>query len=124
MTRAKSHRNELPSKYERGFLKGLDRRTQIYARLTAIHDEIVDDLGGKDGLSHTKLALIERFVFLEAVIQKMELDMAKSKTLNGEELNRWIQGLNSMTGLAKTIGLERRQRAVNVRDYAKKRAAS
>ena len=69
-------------------------------------------MGGVDSLSHTQVALAERFVFLEYILRKLETQIALSPKKSAGMLSRWIQGLNSLTGLAKTIGLERRARKV------------
>lgn len=108
----------LPIKYERGFLSKMDGRTTIAQELKSAYAEITDDLGGVDTLSHVKRALAEKFCWLEAILRGVELQIAESdKTEAAELLGRWIQGLNSLTGLAKTLGLKRETRKVDLRSY-------
>ena len=116
--------NKLPARYEKGFLSRLDGRTEIARELRAAFDEIVADQGGIDGLSHVRRSLVERFCWLEAVLRSLELRIAEAdKAETAELLSRWIQALNSLVGLGKCIGLERRAREVeDVREYAKRRA--
>jgi len=103
------HNNKnLPKKYEPGFLGQLDRRTELFYRLNGSYQAIATDLGGESELSHVKGALVERFVFLEAVLTKLENDMATNPECSGELLGKWIQAINSLTGLAKTLGIERK----------------
>lgn len=120
--------NTLPTRYEKGFLSRLDGRTEIARELRAAFDEIVADQGGVDGLSHVRRSLVERFCWLEAVLRSLELRIAEAdKAETAELLSRWIQGLNSLTGLARTLGLERRARKVDdLRSYvaSKSRRAS
>jgi hypothetical protein len=68
------------------------------------------------------LALCERFVFLEFTLQNLEEKIAKNPKGADEFISKWIQACNSITGLAKTLGLERRARTVsNLREYIKER---
>lgn len=110
-------RKTLPERYEVGFLREFDRRTELYQRLSTIYETILEDVGGAESVAHTRLALIERFVFLEAVLQELEQEIAKNPKASEEKLSRWIQGLNSLTGLAKTIGLDRKVKTVNLKAY-------
>jgi len=109
--------NKLPERYSKGFLDKLDGRVEIARQLKAGYLEVTNDLGGADTLSHMKRSLCERFVFLEAVLRGIELRMAEqgkeNKAEAGQLLSRWIQGLNSLTGLARTLGLERRARKLD-----------
>ena len=100
-------RKTLPAKFEPGFPRDFDRRTEIYQRLNTTYETIVDDAGGADQLSHTRLALVERFVFLEATLQTWEREIATDPKAAEHLVSRWIQAVNSLQGLAKAIGLER-----------------
>src|SRR4051812_3175277 len=89
----------LPDRYVPGFLAKLDGRTEIAQRLRANYVAIAEDLGGEPQLSHVKASLVERFVFLEAVLNKIENDLATDPLGTANQLGRWIQGLNSLNGL-------------------------
>ena len=102
----------LPAKYEAGFLKDFDRRTEVYQLLNGAYNEVVSDMGGIEGLSHAQICLAERFVFLEFVLRGLEQRIAKNPKKSEVILSRWIQALNSLTGLAKTIGLQRRAKKI------------
>ena len=113
--------NTLPAKYEKNFLSKLDGRVQIAKELRNAYEEVTRDLGGVDTLSHAKRALAERFVWLEAIMRGIE---QRCVELNGDDaeasgqlLSRWIQGCNSLTGLARTLGLDRRARKVDLKTY-------
>ena len=111
----------LPVKYEKGFLKKLDARTEIYQLLHSAYKEIVTDLGGEDRLSHVQTCIVERFVFLEAVLRTWELKIVENPKESEAMVSRWIQALNSLSGLAKTIGIERQtKKVVNLRSYIDK----
>lgn len=116
-------KRDLPAKYEPGFLRELDQRTGIAKVLTAAYDAIVDDCGGADALPHTKLALIERFIFLESILQTIEQKIAEGAKDSGDLIGKWTAAVNSMQGLAKLIGLERVTRGRDLRAYVAEREA-
>jgi hypothetical protein len=97
----------LPAKYEPGFLRRMDRRTEISQRLQAAYDTVVRDCGGFRLCSHVKLALIERFIFLEAMLQSWELMIVQNPKAASELIGRWVQASNAIQGLAVKIGIER-----------------
>jgi len=105
-------RKRIPSKYQPGFLARMDARCELTQILSSAFDEICVDCGGKESLSHTKLTLIERFVFLEYVLRQWEVRIANNPKKTASLVSRWVQGLNSLTGLARTIGLERRAKKI------------
>lgn len=129
-TNRKTKPQGLPRSYEQGFLNKLDRRTEIARQLKHSYTAIADDLGGEEQLSHVKRSLVERFVFLEAVLQGIERNIAQTRINAVEEvakdparreelqreavkaeaelISRWIQAVNSAQGLAKVLGTERR----------------
>jgi hypothetical protein len=98
---------ELPQRFEPGLLSKVDGRSSVLRKLRRSYDTIVDELGGEETLPLTKLVLIERFVFLEACLETWEHQIAAEPSQSEKLLSRWIQGINSLSGLAKTIGLKR-----------------
>lgn len=96
----------LPVKYEAGFLNELDKRSAVSKVLNRWYDEIVTDLGGEEVLSKIKRTLIERYVFLAACLQTWEGQIAANPKGTQKMLGRWIQGCNSLQGIAKTLGLK------------------
>lgn len=102
----------VPEKYESGFLQKLDGRTESCRLLRNAYDEVISDLGGVEGLSHVQVCLAERFVFLEFILRTLEQRIVESPKKSEAMLSRWIQGLNSIVGLAKTIGLQRRAKKI------------
>jgi len=99
---------DLPAKFKAGFLSALDQRTDLAKTLRRNFREILNDIGGADDVAHVKRALIERFVWLEAILQTIEHQMAVGEIDKAEALGRWIQAVNSLVGLAKSLGLDRR----------------
>ncbi|MBN2456736.1 MAG: hypothetical protein JXB29_09420 [Sedimentisphaerales bacterium] len=114
---------KLPGKFRQGFLKDFDERTIVFQQLNSAYVEVMDDLGGINRLSHIQTALVERFIFLEFTMRNLEKEIAENQTNTGKLLGRWVQSINSLSGLAKTLGLERRAKQIdcNLKDYIDRR---
>jgi hypothetical protein len=114
--RKNGHRKptSVPAKFKPGFLSTLDRRTDLAKALRANRDAIVRDVGGQEDVGHVKNALVERFCWLECVLQTIEQEMAGG---NVDRLGVWIQATNSLSGLAKVLGIEPKQRTVDLKTY-------
>lgn len=120
-TRINTHHKpgELPTRYAPGFIATLDGRTELARLLRLRFDTIACDLGGADSLSSIKSSLLERFIWLEATLSRIEADLAATADpkASAELLSRWIQGCNSLLGIAKTLGIERQMQSVSLKTY-------
>ncbi len=85
----------------------LDRRTDLYRSLRKRFDEIAI-ASGKQEVAPVRQSLIERFVFLEALIRKLEARAAEEE-LADKTIGQWVQANNALLGLAKTIGIDAKQ---------------
>lgn len=104
----------IPDKYSPDFADRLDRRTNIAKAIRGRIEAIETDMGGADGLSHARRSLIRRTVWLEAVIEHSEQKLAAGE---GIDLGGHTQAINTLIGLLRLLGLERRQRpAERLRD--------
>ena len=100
--------SEVPKRYRPGFLRELDKRTDTYLRLSSAYERLINDLGGNySALSHAKLALVERFVWLEELIRTMEMRSLRKPSEAAELSSRIIQASNSLQGIARQIGLQK-----------------
>ena len=104
----KTKTQQLPDKFKAGFLNTLDGRTELARALRSNYQAVVADVGGQQELSHVKASLIERFCWLEAVLQTLEHEMASGIIDKADALGKWIQAVNSLSGLAKVLGVERK----------------
>lgn len=103
--------SQLPVKYEPGFLLRMDGRTELARSLMLTYNSVIDDLGGTVDLPYVKLALVERYVFLEEFLRQLEQKIAKSGAVNDPKLlGVWTQGVNSLTGLSRLLGLGEKRR--------------
>lgn len=121
----KKHKDKtLPSKFEKGFLAKMDGRFELARTLKGSYEEITSDLGGVEGLSHIKRSLVERFVWLEFIMRGIELQIAEAdKKDSAELLGRWVQAVNSLTGLARSLGLERKAKNIeSLQTYVAKKS--
>ena len=101
----------IPAKFKVGFLSSMDGRTDTAKALRANYEELVADIGGPDELGRVKRVLVERFVWLEAILQSIEHELVSGQIDKGEALGRWIQAVAVLTGLAKVLGVERKAAA-------------
>jgi hypothetical protein len=110
---------KLPEKFKPGFMSTLDHRSPIAKALRERFACIATDLGGINELSHIKASLLERFVFLEATISRLEAELATTNDAASASLilSRLIQASNSHLGLAKTLGLERFKKPIDLKAY-------
>ena len=95
----------LPAKYEAGFLTGMDGRLSIAKALKERLLTLTDDLGGATNLSYGQHSLCERVIYLEARVQSWEASLAQGDEVN---ISQYIYCLNSLLGIFKTLGLQRR----------------
>src|SRR4029450_6286737 len=75
----------LPAKFNPNFVDTLDGRSLLARALRQRFQAIAGDLGGECELSALKSSLLERLVWLEAMLSKIESDLATSgdaKTVN------------------------------------------
>lgn len=96
---------DFPVKFQSGFIDRMDGRTDIRKRLQATFNQVIDDCGGVDALPKVKLALVERFCFLEEFLRQLELELVKGPVEKADLLGKWIQGVNGVTGLCKLLGV-------------------
>lgn len=97
----------LPGDYTPGLLRRVDRRTQMGRRVYAHFNAIVADLGGFRCISHTKIALIERLVFMICLMEKHEDQMLRDQLISDEQGAKFTQMANAILGIANKIGLDK-----------------
>ena len=73
-----SKRLVLPGKHIAGFLKTMDKRTELFSQLNEVYNKVLSDLGGLEVLSHMQIGLVERYVFVEAYVRKLEKQLGTS----------------------------------------------
>lgn len=105
------HKN-MPGKFQPGFLCRMDGRLEVSKNLHTAFIEVTDDMGGLESLSHVQATLAERFIFLEYALRNIEGRMAGDPDSATDLMGKWVQAINSLTGLARTIGLKRKRRKV------------
>lgn len=99
-------KNLLPDKiYMEGFLHRLDFRMEEYVNMAKCYAQLISDLGGVENLSRIEQSLIERFVFVEYHIRKIEMEMIKSQNGNSKELvEQWQHYNNAINSIAAKLG--------------------
>ena len=105
---------EVPESYQEDFLAGMDRRSRVARVLRQRLVELQTDLGGADSISYARRSLCKRAVHIEAVIEAKEEALARGDEV---DLGPYVQAVNSLIGLYKTLGLERCARDVSLGEY-------
>lgn len=100
---------EIPKKYSPDFMERLDRRTVLGKAVSRRFEAVASDCGGIEGLAHVKVGLIRRFLWMECVIEGIELQLAAGDQI---DIGTYTQLTNTWLGLARTLGLERKSRPV------------
>jgi hypothetical protein len=99
----------IPDKYSADFVDRLDKRTAIAKAILGRIEGIESDLGGGDSLSYARRSLVRRVVWLEAIIEHTEQRLAGGEAI---DIGAHTQATNTLVGLYKTLGLERRPKPV------------
>jgi hypothetical protein len=99
----------LPDKYSSNWLTRLDKRTRIARAVLDRIGALESDAGGEAALSHAKRSLIRRAVWIEALCEGQELRLAAGEAI---DVGALTQLTNSLLGVYRMLGLERRQRPV------------
>ncbi len=111
MARGKSVRllGQIPEKYAPDFMERLDRRTVLGKAVSQRFEAVATDCGGLDALAHVKIGLIKRFLWMECVIEGIELQLAAGEQI---DIGSYTQLTNTWLGIARLLGLERKPRPV------------
>lgn len=109
MARGKSKRllTTLPDHYRADFLKGIDKRSKVARAVLGRIAQLEDDAGGAEALSSVRRSLIRHAAWLDAVVETHELRLAEGQKV---DMGQYTQALNSLLGLYRLVGLERKAR--------------
>jgi hypothetical protein len=97
----------------------MDQRTLTARALRDRYESVAADLGGLQELSGIRASLLERFIHLEAVLVRLESEMAAAgdAVTASEIMGRWIQACNALVGIGKTLGLDRKAKVLDLKSY-------
>jgi hypothetical protein len=106
----------MPARYEPDFERRLDKRTVVGSALLARLAQIQIDCGGAESMSHAKASLCKRAVWIEAMIESHEQNLANGQPIDA---GAYTQLINSLLGIYRVLGIERRQKpnGRTLRDY-------
>ena|SRR5258708_9895973 len=111
----------LPDGYSSNWMNRIDKRTKTAKAVLNRIAELEADAGGADAISHAKRSLIRRAAFIEAMCEGQEL-----KLIRGQEIDvgALTQSTNTLLGIYRMLGLERRLKTVrSLRDVMSGAAA-
>lgn len=95
----------LPSTYTADWVGRLDKRTVVARAVLQRIAELESDAGGAEALSTARRSLIRHAAWLDAMVESYEMRLAAGEEVDAGGLT---QSLNSLLGLYRLIGLERR----------------
>ena len=110
----------IPPRYSPDWIESLDQRTSLARAVRDRLHHLESDMGGRDSLSYQRRSLAKRIVFMEALIERQEAAIARGEDVDEGKLT---QATNTLVGLLKTVGLERRTRELTPAEYLKGRSA-
>jgi len=95
----------IPAEFEARFLEHLDGRSRVARIIRERLGAVADDQGGEDQMSYAKRSLLRRAIWLELVVERRETEAAEGLEI---DMAAQTQMLNTLMGLWKSIGLERK----------------
>lgn len=100
---------QLPAEYSADWLERIDRRTKIWRAILPRIQQLQEDAGGVENLTHAKRSLCRRAAFLELLCETQELKFTAGEPA---DVGAYTQAFNSMLGAYRVLGLERRSKPV------------
>jgi len=109
-------RCKLPTTFEPRFWAGVDGRLAICKEIRRRYHDLKADTGCD---SYQKDLLVQRAIFVALQLESAEVNAMEGKEF---DLGRYTQAVNSLLGLLRALGLERKMKeVVNLREYVNAR---
>lgn len=102
----------LPAKFAPLFWRDLDHRNSSVREVIARYKTLAQDAGADE--SAQRDVLVQRLVFLSVLVETMETEYHKTSQLDH---GKYSALSNSLLGLVKALGLERRAKRVDLGTY-------
>jgi hypothetical protein len=99
----------LPQEYSADWLERIDRRTKLWRAILPRIQRLEDDAGGSENLTHAKRSLCRRAAFLELLCETQEMRFTAGEAA---DVGAYTQALNSLLGIYRVLGIERRPRPI------------
>jgi hypothetical protein len=96
----------------RELLPGVDGRSLWVRRFRDVLALHLSDLGGESNTSEAEKALARRAACLIVELEQMEIRFAAAGSADGNLLERYQRGANTLRRLLESLGLQRRARPV------------
>jgi hypothetical protein len=99
----------LPAEYSADWLERIDKRTKLWRAILPRIQRLEDDAGGAENLTHAKRSLCRRAAFLELLCETQEMRFTAGEPA---DVGAYTQALNSLLGIYRVLGIERRPRPI------------
>lgn len=93
----------LDEQFKVGFLAGLDGRSKVKKELETRWEAVIGCLEKDNEIVR---GLAARFVFLWTICEALECKMLSDPELLDKLFGRWTQAINTLSGLARTLGVD------------------
>jgi hypothetical protein len=93
----------IPAQFKPRFWEDSDRRCAVVRAIKRRYEAVKDQCGGNESIQRDMLC--QRVVFIATILETQEVQAAEGGEL---DLGVYTQATNSLIGLLKTLGLEKR----------------
>jgi hypothetical protein len=97
----------LPGRFQPRFWQDSDARIAVVKTIRRRYEVLKDHCGGNE--SHQRDLLCQRVAFISIILETQEVKAAEGGNI---DLGSYVQATNGLTGLLKTLGLEKRVKNV------------
>ena len=105
---------EVARRFRLSFLSDLDGRYPVVRGLKYRYGCYLADLGGEGTLSTMEQTLVKRIVHLEHLVEQKESALLRGGAF---DVHGHLAAINTLGGLLSKIGLKRRAKILNLKDY-------
>lgn len=99
----------LPENYSSDWLARIDKRTKVARAVLTRIEALEADAGGAESLTAARRSLIRHAAWLDAIVESYEMKLAAGEQI---DVGGHTQALNSLLGLFRLLGLERKAKPV------------
>ena len=98
----------LPARFKPRFWEDSDNRIGVVKLIRQRHELLKAHAGGKESVQRDLLC--QRCAFVSVILETKEVEAAETGKL---DLGSYVQGVNCLLGLLRTLGLEKRIKTVS-----------
>ena len=109
-----------PDRYAKDFIHEMDGRVRVVKTIREDLDALYAALGGKENVSYMEQTLCQKVIYLKWLTGKKEAAMIHGGSIDETS---YLNAVNCLSGLLTKIGLKRRAKTLNLKDYLSQQPA-